>query len=223
MRQRHTHLLRRWALALPAAALVALLALSAASAGAVTAAGETTRITISAPSKAVVSGDKVNVDILVAPGAAIAGLQLDLRFDPQSFAVDSVTQGNLFTQDGATAFFNTGNIDNAAGAITGAFGAITSPGQSVSREGSFATVSLTAIADSPACPVVLSGIIVGDIEGAPVPAVVTNNGSLAAGSAPAFSWWVLGLIITAAVALIAAIAAGLVYRRRLLLKVPRRY
>lgn len=187
-------------------------------------AAETTEITISTPASPVVSGDQVNVSILVAPSTAIAGLQLDLRFDPELFAVESVRQGDLFTQDGATAFFNTGNIDNREGAITGAFSAITSPGQTVSGEGTFATVTLNAIADSPACPVVLSGILVGDLDGNPVPAVVTNNGSLHAGApTPSFSWWVLGLIIAAAVALIAATAAGLLYRRRLLLKVPERY
>lgn len=210
---------RLLALAILPAAGLAMLSLPATASAA-----EATEITISTPASFVASGDQVNVDILVAPGTAIAGLQLDLRFDPELFAVESVRQGDLFTQDGASAFFNTGNIDNQDGIITGAFSAITSPGQTVSGEGTFATISLKAIADSPSCPVVLSGILVGDLDGNAVPAVVNNNGSLdASAPAPTFSWWVLGLIITAAVALIAATAAGLLYRQHRLLKVSERY
>jgi hypothetical protein len=221
MRQHRTLRLFQRSLALAglAAAVAAMLAFPASASAA-----EATQITISAPSQPVASGDQVNVNILVAPGTAIAGLQMNLQFDPRLFEVESVTQGNLFTQDGALVFFNRGNIDNQEGVIAGAFGAITSPGQTVSREGTFATITLTAIADSAACPVVLSGIVVGDVEGEPVPAVVTNNGSLTAAAATAtFSWWVLSLIIAAAVVLIAATAAGLLYRRHLLLKVPERY
>ncbi len=222
MRPYHTtSLLKRLALTLgimPAAGL-AMLALPATAS-----AGEATEITISAPSQPITSGDRVNVNILVAPSTAIAGVQLDLRFDPALFAVDSVSQGSLLTQDGATAFFNTGNIDNEGGVITGAFGAIVTPGQTVSRQGTFATITLTAIADSPTCAVVLSGIVVGDVEGDPVPAVVTNNGSLGAAAPTAtFSWWVLSIIIAAAAGLIGATVAGLLYRRHLLQKVAERY
>ena len=227
---RKIDLLRRsLALAVLPAAVVTMLALPAAGLAmlafpATASADEATQITISAPSQPVASGDRVNVNILVAPSTAIAGVQLDLHFNPELFAVDSVAQGNLFTQDGASAFFNTGSIDNQEGVITGAFGAITSPGQAVSREGTFATITLTAIADSQACPVVLSGIVVGNLEGDPVPAVVTNNGSMGTNaSAATFSWWVLSIIIAAAVVLIAATATGLLYRRHLLLKVPERY
>ncbi len=225
MRYTSTALLKRLALALaavPAAGLAVLASPATAAADESTAAA--TQVTISAPSQPVASGDRVNVGILVAPGTAIAGVQLDLRFDSEHFAVDSIAQGDLFTREGAASFFNTGNIDNEEGMVTGAFGAIISPGQSVSGEGTFATVTMTAVADSAACPVVLSGIIVGDVEGAAVPAIVTNNGSLGESApTPTFSWWVLGLIITAAVGLIGATAAGLLYRRHVLLKAPERY
>lgn len=219
--------LKRLALAVamvPAAGLALLASPAVASADEASGgAAAATRITISAPSRPIASGERVNVNILVAPSTAIAGVQLDLRFDPGLFAVDSVVQGDLFTREGAASFFNTGNIDNEKGVITGAFGAIISPGQTVSGEGTFATVTLTAVADSAACLVVLSSILVGDVEGAPVPSIVTNNGSLGeTAPAPTFSWWVLGLIIAAAVALIGATAAGLLYRRHVLLKAPER-
>jgi hypothetical protein len=182
-------------------------------------AADATLVTIAAPDQGAASGEQLTIAILVDPATDIAGMQLDLHFDPTLFTVDSVSQGDLFTQGGASAFFNTGTIDNQAGLITGAFSSILSPGAAVSGHGTFATITFTAIADSNACPLALSGIIVGDRDGNPVPASVTNNQPFTSDpDAPTFRWWVLSLIVGIALAIVAATSAGLLYRRHMLLK-----
>jgi hypothetical protein len=137
-------------------------------------AAETTTVSVSAPSQ-VNSGEQFTVDILIEPGTAIAGVQFNLAFAPALVNVDSVAEGTLLSQGGATTYFSPGVIDNVAGTITGVAGAITTPGQSVSTAGTFATITLTAGTEGGTCPLTLSGVIVGDIEGQSVPVSVVNG------------------------------------------------
>jgi hypothetical protein len=134
----------------------------------------TTVVSVSAPSQ-VNSGEQFTVDILVEPETAIAGVQFDLAFDPSLVTVDSVAMGNLLSQDGATTYFSPGAIDNVAGTITAVAGAITTPGQTVSTAGTFATITLTAGTESGTCPLTLSSVVVGDIDGQSVPVSVVNG------------------------------------------------
>jgi hypothetical protein len=134
----------------------------------------TTVVSVSAPSQ-VNSGEQFTVDILVEPETAIAGVQFDLAFDPSLVTVDSVAEGNLLSQDGATTYFSPGAIDNVAGTITAVAGAITTPGQIVSTAGTFATITLTAGTESGTCPLTLSSVVVGDIDGQSVPLSPVNG------------------------------------------------
>ena len=136
---------------------------------------ETTIVSVSAPNQPIHSGEQFTVNIVVEPGTAIAGMQFDLTFDPLLVTADSVEEGNLLTQDGASTYFNPGEIDNEAGTITGVFGAIISPGQTVSTIGTFATITLTAGTEGGTCPLTLSGVAVGDMDGQSVPVSVVNG------------------------------------------------
>jgi hypothetical protein len=153
------------------------------------------------------------------PGTAIAGMQFDLHFDPSLVTVDDVKEGDLLGQGGASTFFNSGNIDSQAGTIRGAFGAITSPGETVATPGTFATITLTARKQSGSCPLSLSSVIVGDINGNSVPVSLGNEGLPAVtAQRPVFRWWVLSVIVGAALVLIAATIAGVLFRRRQMVK-----
>ena len=134
----------------------------------------TTVVSVSAPSQ-VNSGEQFTVDILVEPETAIAGVQFDLAFDPSLVTVDSVAEGNLLSQDGATTYFSPGAIDNVAGTITAVAGAITAPGQTVSTAGTFATITLTTGTESGTCPLTLSSVVVGDIDGQSVQVSVVSS------------------------------------------------
>jgi len=135
---------------------------------------ETTNVSVSAPDE-VNSGEQFTVDILVEPGTAIAGVQFDLAFAPSLVTVDNIAEGDLLSQDGATTYFSPGTIDNVAGTITAVAGVITTPGQTVSTAGTFATITLTAGTESGTCPITLSSVVVGDINGQSVPVSVVNG------------------------------------------------
>ncbi len=176
---------------------------------------EDTNVSVSAPAQPVDSGQQFTVTIEVAPGAAIAGMQFDLSFDPSVVIVDSVEEGNLLRQGGASTFFNAGNIDNRAGTITGVFGAITSRGESVSSQGAFATITMTAKAQRDSWALGLSNVIVGDIDGNALPVTLESSASPSPqADTPVFQWWVLSVIVGVALILIAATIAGVLLRRR---------
>jgi hypothetical protein len=185
----------------------------------VASAAETTTVTISTPTELIESGEQFSVSITVVPGTAIAGMQFDLHFDPSLVTVDDIKEGDFLEQGGASTFFNSGNIDNQAGTIRGAFGAITSPGETVSTPGTFATITLTARKQSGSCPLSLSSVIVGDIEGNSLPVSLGNEGTAAiAAERPVFQLWVLSVIFGVALTLIAATIAGVLFRRRQMVK-----
>lgn len=133
-----------------------------------------TSVTVSAPSQAA-PGAQFSATVVVAPATAIAGMQFDLTFDPSLVSATSVQEGNLFSQAGAATFFHPGTIDNNAGTITGVFGAITSPGQTVSAQGTFATIAFTAKSASGDCPLGLLNVIVGNASGTSVAVTVTSG------------------------------------------------
>ena len=120
-------------------------------------------------------GDQFTVEILVEPETAIAGVQFDLAFDSSLVTVDSVAEGNLLSQDGATTYFSAGVIDNIAGTISGVAGAITTPGQAVSTTGVFAVITITAGMQGGISPLTLSSILIGDINGQPVQVSVISG------------------------------------------------
>ena len=135
----------------------------------------TADVTVAAPSGTVEPGAQFTVDIQVQPNNAVAGMQFNLSFDSDLVTVDSVTEGNLLNQNGAGTYFNAGSIDNEAGTITNVFGAIISPGQTVSTAGVFATITMTASETGGSSPLTLSNVIIGDAGGQSVAVNVHND------------------------------------------------
>ena len=145
----------------------------------VASAAGTTTVSVSAPTQPIGPGEQFTVSVVVVPGTAIAGMQFDLNFDASLASVSKVEEGGLLKQGGTSTFFNSGTINNTTGKITGVFGAITSPGKTVSAQGTFATITLTAKTQSGTCPLVLANVVVGDINGNPVTvSVVGGNVSI---------------------------------------------
>ncbi len=128
-------------------------------------------------------GEQFTVDITVEPGTAIAGMQFNLAFDPAVVTVDSVAEGNLLSQDGASTYFNGGTVDNVAGTISSVAGAITTPGQSVATPETFAVITMTAGSLGGVSALTLSGVVVGDVNGQGVEISVVS-GEVAINRAP---------------------------------------
>ena len=141
----------------------------------IAAAAGTADVNVSAPGETEDQGEQFTVDIYVEPNNEIAGIQFNLSFDSSLVTADSVVEGNLLSQGGASTYFSPGVIDSNAGTITAVYGAITSPGQTVSTAGTFATITFTAGTDGGACPLTLSNVVVGDIGGNPVPVNVVDG------------------------------------------------
>jgi hypothetical protein len=119
-------------------------------------------------------GEQFTVDIIVEPETAIAGVQFNLAFDSSLVAVNGVAEGNLLSQNGATTYFSPGTTDNVAGTVSAVVGVITTPGQSVSAAGTFATLTLSATQGGTSA-LTLSNVVVGDINGQSVPVSVVSG------------------------------------------------
>jgi len=132
-------------------------------------------VSISVPAGDPNAGQQFTISIAVEPNNAIAGMQFNLSYDPGVVTVNSVTEGNLLNQGGASTYFNNGQINNTTGTITGVFGAITSPGQTVATAGAFAVISMTAGSAAGSSPLTPSGVIIGDVASQPLPVSVIND------------------------------------------------
>ena len=132
-------------------------------------------VSVSTPAGAIDPGEQFTISISVEPNNAIAGMQFSLNYDPAIVAVNSVTEGNLLNQGGASTYFNDGDVDNVAGTVTGVFGAIISPGQTIATAGIFAVITMTAGIAGGSTPLTLSNVVIGDIGGNAVPVNITNG------------------------------------------------
>ena len=124
------------------------------------------------------------VDIVVDPDTDIKGAQCNLSFDPLLITANSVTEGDLFSQDGGSTYFVGGAINNTAGTITGIVGLVTGTGVTVSSNGTLATISFTAGTTAGTSPLDLSGVLVGDVNADPVPITVTDGEVVITGAPP---------------------------------------
>jgi hypothetical protein len=138
-------------------------------------AADTAVISISPSTQNVNTGETFTVSISVVPNNAIAGIQFSMTFDPSLVSAGIVQEGNLLTRNGASSYFSPGNIDNVNGKITGVFGAITTPGQTVSASGTFATIILTAGTTGGACPLNLVNVIIADMYANALPISMVNG------------------------------------------------
>jgi hypothetical protein len=136
---------------------------------------EATAVSVSVVDEVIEIGEQTTINIIVDPSKAIAGMQFDLSFDPTLVNIDSVEEGDLLNQDGASTFFNAGTVDNDSGVIEDVYGAIASSGKSVSTKGTFAVVKLTAKTKEAECLFTLSNVIVGDIAGNSISLNILNG------------------------------------------------
>ncbi len=137
--------------------------------------GENALITVVGPTQTVSPGETFDVSITIEPNNAIAGVQFSLAFDASLITVDSVQEGGLLSQDGASTYFYSGQTDNQTGNITGVAGAIISPGQTVSTAGTLTTITMTAGSTEGTGNFTLSNVIIGDAQGQSVSVSIDNG------------------------------------------------
>ena len=132
-------------------------------------------VAFSPSTMAVTPGQTFEMSVSIDPqGSGIAGAQLNLSFNKSMIRVNSVTEGNLFKQNGAGTFFNGGVISNSAGNAGNVFGVILGP-NSVSTKGAFITVNATAIGPKGITGIALQNVIVSRPDGSPAVLSVMNG------------------------------------------------
>lgn len=129
---------------------------------------------ISLSSKIVAPGQSFDLNVSIDPlGRPIAGAQLDLSFDRSILKINSVSEGNLFKQNGASTFFKSGNINNSTGSVTNIFDTIIGK-SNISTPGTFIIINITAIGSSGTSGMNLSNVKISDLNGYPFALNVTN-------------------------------------------------
>ncbi|WP_135609692.1 PKD domain-containing protein [Methanococcoides sp. AM1] len=147
-------------------------------------------ITLEPSSQIVTTGENFTVDVFITPDTAIAGLQFDLEFDSSKIQIDSVSEGRFLSQNGASAFFNEGNIDNNAGILSDVYGSIIGPSSILGPE-SFAIITMSVKDQVTSTSTIsLKNVIVSDPSGNPIDVLINdltltiNEGPVAVANGP---------------------------------------
>jgi len=120
-------------------------------------------------------GSNFYMNITIDPqGTDIAGAQLNIAFNRSLIRVNSITEGDIFKQNGAITFFNSGIINNSAGTVINVFDAIIGR-KNVSTTGTFIVINATATGTSGTSYINLSNVKISDPNGNPVAFIVTNG------------------------------------------------
>ena len=122
----------------------------------------------------------ISIDSL---GKPISGAQLDIAFNRSMFKVNSISEGNLLNQNGATTFISKGIINNTTGNVKNIFNVILG-NKSVSSSGVFIIINMTAIGSGGSSWINLSNVKISDPDALPV-TVKSANGSIIINNFPA--------------------------------------
>ncbi|MDA0524410.1 putative Ig domain-containing protein [Methanococcoides alaskense] len=133
-----------------------------------------TSIMISSSTQVVAPNQPFTIDISIDPSEPITGAQFDLLFDGQLVTVDSVIEGDLFSQDGASTLFNIGTTNNLDGIITDVYCSILGASP-VSSEGAMASITFTAGSTAGIAELGLSDVVISNANSEQAPRTVSGT------------------------------------------------
>lgn len=127
-------------------------------------------------------GESFEVEVLIDTSSAInCGAQMNIEYNESLLMLNSVIEGNYYTQNGASTFFGGGTINNTAGTVVNIFGVILG-NHYVSAPGEFIVLNFTVIgigangtSTYSDTPINFSLVKMADPEGNPVPIMATNG------------------------------------------------
>ncbi|MCM1988025.1 hypothetical protein KDK67_13770 [Methanococcoides seepicolus] len=132
-------------------------------------------VTLESSTQIATYGENFTIDVFVTPDAAIAGLQFDLDFDSSKIQIDSVSEGILLSQNGASTFFSDGNTDNNVGALSNVYGLILAPSSIIEPE-SFASITMSVKEQATSTATIgLKNVIISDPSGNPLSVLIKNT------------------------------------------------
>ncbi|MDA0524644.1 disaggregatase related repeat-containing protein [Methanococcoides alaskense] len=141
-----------------------------------------TPVHLLASSDQVTPGETFTVDVLIDPAVPITGAQLDLLFDGSKLTAGSVTEGNLFDQNGASTFFSSGIMLNNDGKIEEVYSSIIGS-ESVTSQGVMATISMTAGSATGMAEIDLANVVISDTNSNLMP-FTTSKATVLVDTAP---------------------------------------
>ena len=133
-----------------------------------------TLVSISPSTQQIDEGQNFTIIVYVEPDAPASGAQFNLQFDSSLVNVISVTEGNLFNQDGATTIFISNNIDNSQGTVADVRAFILGK-SNITTPGIFANINMVALDKSGTSAFELSNVIISNSEGHSLPITVSNG------------------------------------------------
>jgi hypothetical protein len=96
------------------------------------------------PTGMVIPGGYFDLNIRIDPfGIPIAGMQTDILYDSSLVKINTIKEGNLFTQNGAISYFNSGIVNNFTGTAMNIYSFIFGQ-NSISTPGTFIVINMTA-------------------------------------------------------------------------------
>ena len=94
---------------------------------------------------ATTAGQTLDIGVIVDPqGASVAGVYSNIMFNNSLLNINSITEGNLLKQDGASTIFNSGVIDGPSGRVDNIYGSILGP-YNITNRGTFITINVKAL------------------------------------------------------------------------------
>ncbi len=122
---------------------------------------------------------EVNLDntlvvyVNVTPGAQIAGMQTNIKYNPANIRIDYIQEGNLFTRN-LTTFFSPGQINNSAGTVINIFDTILGA-YSTNVMGTFITIHATPLVQGSSSTIELYNVKIAKPNGTAEPVSWTNT------------------------------------------------
>lgn len=131
-------------------------------------------VSLVVPAQRINVGDTIDIKINIDPkGSDISGAQSNLLFNKSLIRVNSVSEGNLFRQYGASTYFFITKIDNQSGVVYNIVDVIIGK-YNVSTPGTFAIINVTAIGTG-SSDLNLSNVKIASPEAQPVPLYTVNQ------------------------------------------------
>lgn len=131
-------------------------------------AGADTNVNILPPSETAGYGDKLILQVYVEPDRPIAGLQLDLNYDPSLININKIEEGDLFSNSDSPVMFNPGNINESSGTVSQIYSTIIMD-NSITKEGIFCIIHLETQSKEGICQLRINNLVLGDEQGEILP------------------------------------------------------
>lgn len=135
---------------------------------------ESANVIISPSNKTVTQGQSFDLNVSIYPlGIPIAGVQVDILYNGSLLKINTIKEGNLFTQNGASSYFNSGILNNSTGTAMNIYSFIFGP-NSISTPGTFIVINMTALGIGGTSKITLSNVKISDPDGSLIQFNVQN-------------------------------------------------